>query len=71
MDTLADINATEDALQAAWRRGDGATALELQARLTGLWGRRRAELAARGAPAAARAPEPLRGVKGPRWRGGR
>jgi hypothetical protein len=66
-DILSEINTAEDALRAAWSRGDAGTVADLRARLSRLWERRRAEQAARGQPRQP-APEPLRGVKGPRSR---
>jgi hypothetical protein len=69
--TLDEINATEDALRAVWARGDADQAADLRARLVRLWERERAERAQRRAPATAKAPAPLTGGKGPRWRGGR
>jgi DNA-directed RNA polymerase specialized sigma24 family protein len=49
-DILSEINTAEDALRAAWSRGDAGTVADLRARLSRLWERRRAEQAARGQP---------------------
>lgn len=46
--TLAEIVATETALQHAWARRGGATAKQLRVDLARLWRARRAELARAG-----------------------
>lgn len=44
--SLTPILELEEQLQAAWRRRDGAAAVEARAKLHTLWERRREELAA-------------------------